>query len=363
MKKLALALLALYAAAAAADTNRIVMRVNENIATLYDYQARYSERLQALQRANMPEAARAERLASLGESVFREMFDELLMLSRASQLGLRVTDEMVDAAVQQLREANNLTDDAAFDAALAQSAMTRDELRDQARRNLLLQHVTSRELQDRVELDEEDLRRYYQGHLETFSVPRRLQLESIVVLETGGLDADARAQLAAEAADVLRAGVDVEGWTTSHSQGGQTTGLIDLGWIKQGDLAAELESAVWSLGAGDVSAATSSRGGLHVVHVKEVEEAHVRPFSEVKGEVQRLEMSRLQDEAVTRMLADFESSSFVRIDPPPEAAGFRASRTPVEEPFGEIGTEPDEGAEGPEVGAEDAPDPPADGPR
>lgn len=339
--RIAVVLLVLCAAAAAADSNRIVLRVNDHVSTLYDYQARYSERLRALQRADMPESARAERLASLGESVFREMFDELLMLSRASHLGLRVTDEMVDAAVQQLREQNDLMDDAAFEAALVQSGLRREDLRDQARRNLILQHVTSRELQDRVELEEEDLRRYYQSHLEDFAQPRRLRLQSIVVLEAGGGDADHRAALAAEAAAALASGIDVEEWTQTHSDSGQTTGLIDLGWVKQGDLAAELESAVWELGAGEVSAPTPSRGGLHVVRVVEVAEAHVRPFGEVKEEVRRREMARLQDEAVSRMLTDFERASFVRIDPPPEAAGFRASRTPTDEPFGDLVTTPE----------------------
>jgi hypothetical protein len=56
------------------------------------------------------------------------------------------------------------------------------------------------------------------------------------------------------------------------------------------------------------------------------------------------------------MLTDFERASFVEIDPPPEAAGFRASPAPVEEAFDAVGSEsPD---------AEDeTPEPPAGGRR
>ena len=310
----------------AAEVNRIVLRVNDHILTLYDYKARYNSRLQALRATEMPEEQRAEVLSTLGETVFREMFDELLLLSRASHLDVEVTEAMVDDSVQRMREASSLTDQTAFEAALAQAGMTEADLREQARKNLMLQQVTARELQSRVELDEEDLRRYYQSHLEEFSVPRRIEARSIVVLDNSGLDDAARAALAAEAADVLAAGVDHEVWAETRQQAGETTGVLDLGWVAQGDLAPEIESAVWDLEAGTVSEPIPARGGLHVVQVTAVEEAHVTPFAEVKDRVRRLEMARLQDEAVSKMLADFEKASYVRIDPPPEAAGFRTSR-------------------------------------
>jgi len=352
MKKTALFALLLLAVLPplTAEVNRIVLRVNDHIVTLYDYKQRYNSRLQALEAANLPEAERSEARATLGESVFREMFDELLLLSRASHLRVEVTEAMVDDAVQRMREANRLNDEEAFESALAQAGMTRVDLREQARRNLLLQQVTSRELQSRVELEEEDLRRYYQGHLEEFAVPRRLELRSIVVLDSSALDAAARAALAAEAVSVLEAGIDQETWAETHSAAGETTELLDLGWVTKGDLAPEIEAGVWPLEAGAVSAPIAGRGGDHVVQVVAVDEAHVRPFAEVKEQVRRLEMSRLQEEAVTKMLNDFEKTSFVRIDPPPEAAGFRTSRGlpesglggPLgEEPEGLLATEPE----------------------
>lgn len=336
--------LLLTASAVAADTNRVVLRINDHILTLHDYQTRYGERLQSLQRAQMPESERSEYLASLGETVFREMFDELLMLSRASHLGLEVTEEMVEDAMLRMREANGLTDTEQFEAALAQSGMTRADLRRQARRNLLLQRVTARELQSRVELEEEDLRRYYQGHLEEFAVPRRMQLRSIVVLDTSDLDEAANTALAAEAARVLALGVDMEIWAKTHREAGETTDLIDLGWVEKGDLASELESAVWPLEAGDVSPAIPGRGGLHVVQVVDVEEAHVKPFVDVKDQVYDLEMARLQRDAVTKMLTEFEQASYVRIDPPPEAAGFRTTRAGVNDSLGELKGLPDSGS-------------------
>ena len=56
---------------------------------------------------------------------------------------------MVEDAVQQMREANNLLTEEQFELALAQAGLTREAVADQARRNLLLRSVTAQELQER----------------------------------------------------------------------------------------------------------------------------------------------------------------------------------------------------------------------
>ena len=61
--------------------------------------------------------------------------------------------------------------------------MTLDDLADQMRRNLLIRAVMGREVQQKIELEEEDLRRYYRDHPDEFSRPRRLQVREVVVTE------------------------------------------------------------------------------------------------------------------------------------------------------------------------------------
>ncbi len=323
---------------AAADVNRIVLQVNDHIATLHDYQRRYGERLRALQRSPLSEAEKSAELAGLGEMVFREMFDELLLLSKASRDDVEVTEEMVDDAVTRMRESNGLTDDRDFDQALESTGTTRSMIRDQARRNILLQRTTARELQSRIELDEEDLRRYYQSRREEFAVPRRHQVRSVIVLDDASVSADEQAALASEVATLMAGDQDLfESRVAEWSDTGRTTSIIDLGWVEEGDLDPQIEPQVLALAAGEVGAPIPARGGLHVSQVLAIEEEHTRPFSEVRDEVENLELLRLQQEAVTTMLSDLENSSFIRIDPPPEAAGFRATRSTTEDPLSGLG--------------------------
>ncbi len=105
--------------------NRVVLRVNDQISTLYDYQLHREE----LVRDIVP--PRAGRRASASgcsarpaEVAYADLFRELLLQSRADQLGVEVTDAQVDAAMAQLKQSYNLKTDEEFKAALAQSGMT-----------------------------------------------------------------------------------------------------------------------------------------------------------------------------------------------------------------------------------------------
>jgi hypothetical protein len=61
---------------ARSEVNRIVLRVNDRIATTYDYQRRRAESIAALQKAqSLTPEQRQEALARVGEGVMSELFD------------------------------------------------------------------------------------------------------------------------------------------------------------------------------------------------------------------------------------------------------------------------------------------------
>ena len=167
---LALALMAGASRPAAAEPlNRIVLRVNDQIATLYDYQRRHAETVREImqprpgrQRAPQRHSARRR------ENVFRDMFQELLLSSRADQLAIEVTDQEVDQAVANMRQSFGIKTDEEFQAALRQSDMTLEQLRTQTRRNLRIREVMAKEVSAKIKVKDEDLRRYYRMHQEQF---------------------------------------------------------------------------------------------------------------------------------------------------------------------------------------------------
>ena len=311
---------------AAQEEFEIVLRVNDRIATTWDYYRLRGEKAERIQAAeNLPAERRQRLLANLGVSTMNDLFEELLMLSRADQLGLRVTDADVERAISTSRQNLGITTEEQFQQALAASNMTLDSFKKTMEKNLLVQQLMSQEVHPRVTLEEEDLRRYYQKHSEEFTEPERLHLEEVVVLSDSGLTADEMMETAAGIRRQAEAGEGLAEIVTPFVDRGVVTNPVDLGWVELGDLDPQLEKAVWSLQAGGVSEPVEARGGLHVLEVLERQEARLLDFAEVENRIRASEGERLMSFEMQKYLEELETEAYVVANPPPDAAGFRAS--------------------------------------
>jgi parvulin-like peptidyl-prolyl isomerase len=321
---LSLVVATLVALPAASEVNRIVIRVNDHIATLYDYELARAQLVDTLQRSNLPPEELQERLADVGVQVMSDLFEEALLLSRAEQIDAVATREEVEEAMKRAKEGAGIESEEEFEQGLAASGFTRETFREHLKKNLTMNTVMGREVRPRVDLNEEDLRRYYQTHLEEFQVPRRLKVREFVVLESATTHEEDRQAIAGEIRDALLSGEGGDELVADYAEKGLTTPWIDIGWVESGDLDPQLEEAIWDLASGEVSAPVPARGGLHVCQVEERQEATVQEFADVRGRIEEQEANRRFSEEIGEYLADLERASYVIYNPPPEAASFRS---------------------------------------
>ncbi len=310
----------------AQDTYEIVLRVNERISTTWDYQRRRAEKIRLIQGAeNLAPQQQQRLLANVGVSTMDDIFEELLMLSRADQLGIRVEAADLDRAMAATMQNYGIESEQQFEEALAASGMNVEKFRENLSQSLLVQKLMGQEVHPRISLEEEDLRRFYQNHLDEFSEPERLQLQEVVVLSSSGLSAEEMTETAEEIRSQIQGGADLTESVAPYAEQGVTTNAVDLGWVELGDLDAELEKAVWDLQAGQVSEPVSGRGGLHVLLVAKRVEARLKAFAEVEGEIRATEGERLLSSEMQEYLEELETAAYVVVNAPPDAMGFRAS--------------------------------------
>ena len=324
MVALALLTAGLCANAAFADAvNRIVLRVNDQIATLHEYEVRRDDSIKdVMRREKDPEKIRKQ-LSQIPEVVFRNMFEELLLNSRADQLSIEENEQALDGAEAQMRESTGLKSDQEFQQALAQSGMTEKDFREMLRRQMRQRDVMSKELASRVKVKDEDLRRYYRENTDRFKVPEQVQLREVVVLDDSGLAADAQEKLAADIRAAVAAGKALGEVVQPSLPKTQTSKVVDFGWVSPGDLDKTLEAAAWKLPNGGVSEAVRGRGGLHLLQVVDRHPAHVQAFSEVQAAIQQREQERRYQEESTKYMNELEQRALIVADPPAEAANFR----------------------------------------
>lgn len=310
----------------AQDAYEIVLRVNERIATTWDYQRRRADRIRMIQNAeSLPAQQRQRLLANVGVSTMDEIFEELLMLSRADQLGIRVNDQDLDRAMATTMQNYGIESQEQFEQALRSNGMSLEQFRDNLSQSLLVQKLMGEEVHPRISLEEEDLRRFYQNHLDEYQEPERLRLEEIVVLSASSLSADEEQSAAQEIRRQVEEGGELQAVVEPFAARGEASSAVDLGWVEVGDLDAELEKAVWGLATGGVSEPVAGRGGLHVLVVAERQEARLKPFAEVENEIRATEGERLLSAEMQKYLEELEAAAYVVVNAPPDAIGFRAS--------------------------------------
>ncbi len=327
--------------------DRVVLRVNDRIATLLDYESRRAGALSQLQaRDDLSPDDREKALANMGNQVFRKMFEDLLLLSRADQLSIHPEESEVDAGVHQIRQGFGIQSDDEFAAALSQEGMSLAEFREQVRDQLRIRQVVGKEVSAKIDVEEDDLRRVYRAEQDQFVTPKRWRVRELIVLESDDSDPQEILELAQAIRGEIIGGRAIDEVAAEYSKAGKTSDLVDLGWVVSGELDPQLEASLASLSPGDVSEPIAARGGYHLLQLQEFEDQRAQAFSEVSDQIEARERRRLFAQKFQDYMRDLEKQAYVVADPPPDAAGFRTVAGDREDvdPYAGFATESDAAA-------------------
>ncbi len=311
--------------AAAEMVNRIVLRVNEEILTLYEYEERKANEISMiLADQRLDSTQRQERLEKVGRVVLQNSFSEMVLLSFADQQGIRISDAEVGEAVQDLMARQGIETDEQMRQALSASGMTLEDVRGNAYRELLWQQVVGREVQPKVVISDEELRAYYRTHKDDFRVPEQRWLKEVIVLESSGLEDSELRRVAEEIRGQLVTGGELEAVVEPHKQQEVTSGVVDLDWLRAEELETTLSEAAWALAPGEYSPPIAGRGGYHILLLAGLREAEQKPLADVEELIRRREYGKRFNRELRTFLADLEHKSYIQEDLPPEAVGYRA---------------------------------------
>jgi peptidyl-prolyl cis-trans isomerase SurA len=266
----------------------IVVRVGDRIITRTQYERRLHDGYAEIEQTARPEQAATAR-EDLRKHLVDDMISELLIKDRADRLNISITDADVKEAVARLKQQHGITSDEQFDASLKNSGLTRAEMEARLRETLTTQKVFSRELKNRSDLTDTELRERYNREKESFRLPERAHLREIVVLkpEDASKVAEAR-QRAADLAEAARKpGADFASVASTMSESGTRDKGGDLGEVAKGDLVAELDKAVFNAPNGTILGPLETKSAWHILLVEQRLPSEVPGFDTVKDRLRR----------------------------------------------------------------------------
>ncbi len=294
---------------AAELVEQIVVRVNDRLITQSEFDHRLALAAKAPNRST-PD------MAELQKSVLEDLIREKLLEERAKEMSVSATDEEVDAAVARVKAQYNLTTDAEFDAALAQSGMTRDELKRQMRQTITLQKVIGRDVASRLELTDDALRLEYERKKDQFyMVPESAHVAEIVLKFSPG-NGEARQKAVAEIEEIrvkVKAGAPFGDLAKEVSEGNTKEKGGDLGTVSKGELVQALDAAIFVTPPEEFPAPALLSDSIHLFRVTDRKPAGFKPFPEVKEDLRKRIADDLYEKRFTEYMDKLRRDAFVKI--------------------------------------------------
>ena len=302
---------------------QILEKVNGDILTKTELESRQVAAIrQRMQGQVNPESLKNDEtlkkmLAELTPQLIVNAVDELLLLQRGREMGLKLGDEQFKQVVASIRKDQGLTDDAKFQQALAQEGMTMDDLRKQLERQMLIDQVQRQEVGSKLNITEEEARQYYARHPQEFTDSASITLREIFVevpAAEGGVnvarDDEARKKLAALRERVLK-GEDfgkVAG-EASDSPSKANGGLI--GPFSRSDLSPQLQQLIDTMKQGEITPALRTTKGYQVFKLETLKAAALQPFDAVRDLIaDKVAASRTQTE-MRKFLARLRAQALI----------------------------------------------------
>jgi peptidyl-prolyl cis-trans isomerase D len=142
------------------------------------------------------------------------------------------------------------------------------------------------QLRQNIPVTDDELKAIYQQNIQQYEVPDRVHAEHILLTTVGKTDAEV-AEIKKQAEDILaqarKKGANFEELAKKYSQdpGSKEKGG-DLGWLVHGQTVPEFDKAAFGTPKGEISDLVKTQYGFHIIKVLDKENAHTKPFDEVK---------------------------------------------------------------------------------
>ena len=275
-------------ASAAQLLEGIVIRVGDRIVTRTQYERRLRDAVNEIEQT-VPAAEVAAAKAAMRQRMTDELVNELLLRDRADRLGITISDAEMKDAVTRLKQQYGITSDQQFEASLRDSGLTRADMEARLRESLMTTKLFSRELRNRNDLEDRELRDRYNREKEHYRLPERAYLREIVVLKPEDpakvAEAGQRAHEVAEAA--RKPGTDFAKLASTMSESGTRDKGGDLGEVAKGDLVADLDQAVFNATNGTVVGPLETKSAWHILLVEQRLPSEVPAFESVKDRLRK----------------------------------------------------------------------------
>ncbi len=307
---------------------RIVAVVGERAVLLSELRERARPYLVQVRLKVPPGAQQAAAESQVLKELLNKMIDEELEAQAAKKAGVAVKDEEITAALENIASAQGMTVDSLYKGATSQSGMTRQEYRDELRRQILEGKMVQLRVKGRVRLTEDDMTTMFDRAVREEKRRREYRPSWIVLRIMPGSSAAAIAErraLAEELMNRARKGEDFAELAKRFSDDPATRDKGgDLGIRapqgspnalsgKRAVMAPDLEAALMGMEPGQVSSPMQVSDAIVIMKLIDRQASRFTSFEEARPEMMQRLQNEVMEKAKRRWLEDMRRRTHLDI--------------------------------------------------
>jgi len=296
----------------------VVARVNNDVITRGDLDRARSQMVDDLHQscpACTPDEL-SSRLAAQEKDLLRDLIDNSLMVQRAKDMDINVETDVVKR-LDQIRQDNKLASMEDLERRVGQSGLDYQDFKTSIRNQILQQEVIRREVGSKIAPDHSEALKYYDEHKQDFVLPETVVLRELFVSTENKTPSEIPAlQKKADGfLQRIKGGEDFGELAKRFSDGSTAKQGGGLGTFQRGQLAPNLEAAVFKLERQQVTDVMPTKTGFLILQVMEHYAAGLQPEEKVDSQI----VGRLYDDKIRVGLRDYlntlRADSYVEVKP------------------------------------------------
>lgn len=244
-----------------------------------------------------------EETESLKEEVLDNLIRERIMIQRARELSLSISEAELAARIEEIRKDYNDQ----FEKLFGEEGISLPEWKEALRKRMLLEKLIARDVNEKIKVADEEAERHYNDHRKLYATDRRVRVAQIVLPDRDRAEAVLKR---------LNAGEDFGKVAREVSIGPEAVRGGDLGFFERGVMPEAIDRMVFSLSVGRVSRVAQSPYGFHIFKVLGQAEAGGRKFSDVREKVIAELRKQKEAEAYRNWMEGLKAKASIQINRP-----------------------------------------------
>ncbi len=270
------------------EPGTVIATVNDEDVTLGDLNQEMSLMLSRMSAQPLPPEAVEQMRPQLEPQAFNQIVLKIELKSYADSNGVTVSDASLDQELSQVL--TQFPSEEVFEQALAQQGITKEALRDQIERQMVVSTAVDHYLGTLPEPSDDTLKAYFDEHLDDYKSDESVAASHILLgFEPSDQETEkeTKKNQAEEIRKQLVEGADFGELAKEHSSCPSSAQGGSLGEFGRGQMVPPFENAAFELKPGEVSEVVETQFGYHVITVTKHDTGETPTFEDAKERVEQ----------------------------------------------------------------------------